>query len=79
MLIAVGIILCIAGLFLYRRYKRRKEEQDLVNAANEVDQHHSYNQKKKINSVDAVNQSVESPLKGFRDKTIYDDDEAHDE
>jgi hypothetical protein len=78
-LLAVGIGLCVVGIFLYRRYKRQKEEADLEKAATEVDQHNSYNQKKKINSVDAVNQSVESPLKGYRSNTIYDDDEAHDE
>jgi len=77
--LGLGIILCIVGIFLYRRYKRRKEESDLERAATEVDQHNSYNQKKKINTVDAVNQSGETPLKGFRDHTIYDDDEALDE
>jgi uncharacterized membrane protein YciS (DUF1049 family) len=54
-LLGVGIILCILGIFMYRRYKRRKEESDLEKAATEVDQHNTYNQKKKINSVDAVN------------------------
>jgi transposase len=78
-LLGVGIILCILGIFMYRRYKRRKEESDLEKAATEVDQHNTYNQKKKINSVDAVNQSGESPLKGYRDNTIYDDDEALEE
>lgn len=78
-LLGVGIILCVLGIFLYRRYKRSKEEHDLEKAATEVDQHNSYNQKKKINSVDAVNQSGESPLKGYRDNTIYDDDEALEE
>jgi hypothetical protein len=77
--LGVGIILCILGIFLYRRYKRRKEESDLEKAATEVDQHNSFNQKKKINSVDAVNQSGETPLKGYRDNTIYDDDEALEE
>jgi hypothetical protein len=28
-LLAVGIILCVLGIFLYRRYKKRKEENDL--------------------------------------------------
>ena len=78
-LLAVGIILYVLGIFLYCLYKKCKEENDLQRAATEVDQHNSCNQKKKIKSVDIVNQSGESPLKGYRDNTIYDDDEALEE
>jgi hypothetical protein len=74
-LLATAICCCVVGIFAYRRYKRQKDEQELERAATEIDNY----QKKKINTVDAINQSVESPLKSHRDNTIFDDEANYDE
>lgn len=70
-LLGVGVLVCLLGFFLYRRYKGRKEESDISKIQAEIENQISPSKR------DLVNESV---MKTLQDHvTIQNDEENHEE